>query len=105
MSKRFELVNFLNAHDKFRDHKNNKELDSFDVIRILNHYEDVLTDWSGKISRLEANKELLESVKLELLEFVKRHNGIIYGMIPEQVMAEQIEKCISEKIKMLGENK
>jgi len=26
-------------------------------------------------------------------------------MIPEQVMAEQIEKCISEKIKMLGENK
>jgi len=73
---------------------------------VLINENNVYADGNKLVVKVNAiNKELLESVKLELLEFVKRHNGIIYGMIPEQVMAEQIEKCISEKIKMLGENK
>ena len=43
MSKRFELINFLNAHDNFKDNKNNKKLDSFDVVELLNHYDKLQT--------------------------------------------------------------
>ena len=45
---RFEFINFLNAHDKFRDAENNKELDSFDIVKILNHYEEVLKDLEAR---------------------------------------------------------
>lgn len=69
MSKRFELVNFLNAHDKFRDNENKNDLDSFDVVEILNHYDKTLTEFikkevgqQNKIAELE--EQLKNAIKL-----------------------------------------
>ena len=95
-----KLKNIVDGVDKLKQY--DASVDEYVLINENNVY----ADGNKLVVKVNViNKELLESVKLELLEFVKRHNGIIYGMIPEQVMAEQIEKCISEKIKMLGENK
>ena len=77
MSKRFELINLLNAHDKFRDNDNNKELDSFDVIDLLNCYDKLqilLTEKDQQIAELEeqlknARKETAKRVIDRVEEF------------------------------------
>jgi predicted RNase H-like nuclease (RuvC/YqgF family) len=56
VSKRYKLINCLNAHDDFRDNKNNKNLDSFDVVELLNHYDElqnILVERDQKIADLE----------------------------------------------------
>ena len=61
MSKRFELINFLNAHDDFRDNKNNKKLDSFDVVKLLNHYDELQTLIFEKDQRIAELEEQLKN--------------------------------------------
>ena len=61
MSKRFELINFLNAHDNFKDNKNNKKLDSFDVVVLLNHYDELQTLLVEKDQRIAELEEQLKN--------------------------------------------
>ena len=72
MKSRYELKNILNHKDKFRDNENKENLDSLDVVRILNHYDKVLTEFikkhteqQDKITDLEA-KLAEKEVELEL---------------------------------------
>ena len=58
---RFALLNTLSFNDKFFDNENKENLDSLDVVRILNHYDKTLTEFvkrdveqQDKISDLEA---------------------------------------------------
>lgn len=60
MSKRFELINFLNAHDDFKDNKKNEKLDSFDVVRLLNHYDELQTLLVEKDQRIAELEEQLK---------------------------------------------
>ena len=84
MSKRFELINFLNAHDNFKDNKNNKKLDSFDVVKLLNHYDKLQTLLVEKDQRIEElQKQLEEKDRLlqygmtEIKKLHKRINDIV----------------------------
>lgn len=61
MSKRFELINFLNAHDNFKDNKNNKRLDSFDVVELLNHYDKLQTLLVEKDQQIAELEEQLKN--------------------------------------------
>ena len=72
MSKRFELINFLNSHDYFKDNKNNTKLDSFDVVKLLNHYDKLQILLAEKDKQIA---ELQKQVKEQPKEIVKR---IIY---------------------------
>ena len=53
MSKRFELINLLNAHDKFRDNEQCVEFDSFEAERTLNLYYELLNNQDQRIAELE----------------------------------------------------
>lgn len=75
MNKRFELINFLNAHDNFKDNKNNKKLDSFDVVELLNHYDKLQTLLVEKDQRIA---ELEEQLKNAIVPKFKIRQEVFY---------------------------
>lgn len=94
MSKRFELINFLNAHDNFKDNKYNKKLDSFDVVDLLNHYDElqnILIERDKTIADLEAKlaekDKAIENWKTMYQSVMQScHNGIEeYKRLREQI--------------------
>jgi hypothetical protein len=81
--KRFELLNMLSFKDKFFDNKNKRNLDSLDVVRILNHYEKTLSEFvkrdveqQNKITDLEtklAEKDKENDfLKLQTKEYLEK---------------------------------
>lgn len=82
MSNRYELINFLNSHDKFRDTENNKDLDCFDIEEILNHYEEVLKDLDDLLCKyqvedledLENRLKNATDLEAKLADMTKKYN-------------------------------
>ena len=72
MSKRFELINFLNAHDNFKDNKNNKKLDSFDVVKLLNDYDKLQTLLVEKDQQITELQKQLKTQPSEIVENIKK---------------------------------
>ena len=94
MSKRFELINFLNAHDNFKDNKNNKKLDSFDVVELLNHYDKLQTLLVGKDQRIaELEEQLKKFTEPKKVKFNK-FNGYRGTRFKCPNCNKQIENCI-----------
>ena len=102
MSKRFELINFLNAHDNFKDNDNNKKLDSFDVVDLLNHYDNLrilLTEKDKQIAELqkqleEKEKEIEDLRKIHSIKDDVSQCEVVNGVkfYTEQIMIVQILK-------------
>lgn len=79
MSKRFELINFLNAHDDFKDNKNNKKLDSFDVVVLLNHYDKLQTLLVEKDQRIAELEEQMKNAIVPKFKFDEECVVIMFG--------------------------
>ena len=105
MSKRFELINFLNAHDNFKDNDNNKKLDSFDVVVLLNHYDNLqilLTEKDLRIAELQKQlEETKQTGSYQVMLMCQKENILLKQQLKNQPK-EIIEKiknicCIEDK--------
>jgi hypothetical protein len=89
VSNRFQFINYLNAHDKFRDNENKEDLDSFDVTRILNHYDKTLTEFVKRDTEQQNKIADLEAKLAEKEEEIKQlNNRILFSQ--SQAPKEQI---------------
>lgn len=101
MSKRFELINFLNAHDNFKDNKKNEKLDGFDVVRLLNHYDELQTLLVEKDQRIA---ELEEQLKNVIVPKFKPHNDL-FVIVGYKDEPKSIEQYYIDEIVIRGNGK
>ena len=90
MSKRFEFINLLNAHDKFRDNEQCVEFDSFEAERTLNHYYELLVEKDQRIAELE--EQLKNSVRPKF-KVNDKIFVIVNDKIEEYYIDEVLLKC------------
>lgn len=84
---RFTLLNTLSFNDKFFDNENEEYLDSLDVVRILNHYDNTLSEF---VKREVEKQDKITDLEAKLAELKQDYDNLFNGYVEaKQQLAEK----------------